>query len=56
MTSGHFASDAIKGRKKEVLDVWTKLQEATAQRTKMLNDSLDVQQVRLMYTYMYFNQ
>lgn len=47
ITNGHFASDTIKESKKSVQDTWTKLQEATTQRTKMLNDSLDVQEVRL---------
>ena len=49
ITSGHFATDTIKESKKSVHDTWTKLQEATIQRTKMLNDSLDVQEVHILY-------
>ena len=49
ITSGHFATDTIKESKKSVHDTWTKLQEATIQRTKILNDSLDVQEVRILY-------
>ena len=45
ITSGHFASDTIKESKKSVHDTWTKLEDATTQRTKMLNDSLDAQEV-----------
>ena len=45
ITNGHFASDTIKESKRSVHDTWTKLQEATTQRTKMLNDSLDAQEV-----------
>ena len=45
ITSGHFASDMIKESKKSVHDTWTKLEDATTQRTKMLNDSLDAQEV-----------
>lgn len=45
ITSGHFASDTIKESRKGVHDTWTKLEEATTQRTKMLNDSLDAQEV-----------
>ena len=47
ITSGHFASGVIRESKKSVHDTWSKLQEATTQRTKMLNDSLDVQEVRI---------
>ena len=45
ITNGHFAADTIKESRKSVHDAWTKLQETTTQRTKMLNDSLDVQEV-----------
>lgn len=51
ISSGHFASDTIKESKKIVHDTWTKLQEATIQRTMMLNDSLDVQGVRLLHEF-----
>ena len=45
ITSGHFASDTIRESKKGVHDTWSRLREETTQRTKMLNDSLDVQEV-----------
>ena len=48
ITSGHFASDTIRESRKSVHDTWTKLEEATTQRTKMLNDSLDAQEVSMV--------
>lgn len=49
VTGGHFASDNIQTKRAELLGVWSSLTETTSHRSKMLNDSLDVQQVGVMY-------
>ena len=51
ITNGHFASDNIRESKKGVHDTWSKLSDATTQRSKMLSDSLDGQEVRGKLSY-----
>ena len=45
ITSRHFASEQIQEQRETLLATWTNLQETVAKRTKMLTDSLEVQQV-----------
>ena len=45
VTSRHFASQQIQGQRDSLLQAWNGLKEMVAQRTQLLNDSLEVQQV-----------
>ena len=45
VTSRHFASQQIHGQRDSLLQAWNGLKEMVAQRTQLLNDSLEVQQV-----------
>ena len=46
---GHFASARINESSQELLFAWTKVNELASQRSQMLNDSLDVQQVTYVH-------
>ena len=46
ITSGHFASGKIQERNEELQDVWLSLKSLASQRSQMINDSLEGQQVR----------
>lgn len=42
--SGHFAADKIRKLKANLQDTWANLQEATVQRSRVLQESLEAQQ------------
>ncbi len=45
ITSSHYASGKIRERREELMDAWSSLTTLAEQRSQMLSDSLEVQQV-----------